>query len=481
MSEVPTLPDGLVAVVKHDCPTCVTVAPVLAGLAAEHDLTVYSQDDPAFPAGTDPIDDRELGVSWHHDIETVPTLIRVADGVEQDRIVGWQRAAWASFVGSDDLAPTETDFAPGCGSLSVDPDRVDELAVRWGGATLRSRRIELARLEDEMEAMWDRGWSDGLPVVPPTEARVMAMLAGTTRSPEEVVAIVPPTLVEATVEQVAINAVLAGCRPEYFPVVLAAVEAACTDQFNMHGLLCTLWFSGPLVIVNGPIRNEIGMNSGKNALGQGNRANSTIGRALQLVVRNVGGGRPGVNGIDRSALGAPSKVGWCFAEDEEHLPPGWPPLSVERGFEPGQNTVTLFAGHGPIGAVDQTSRTPESLTRSLAAQLRSVGHPKLPNEAMLILTPEHQRVLADAGWTKERFREELDPLLLLDGDDAIEGAGGMEPGLPPSYAGRNVPKFRPGSLMIARAGGSAGAFSAIIAGWIGGAKGSEPITHPIGS
>ena len=174
------------------------------------------------------------------------------------------------------------------------------------------------------------------------------------------------------------------------------------------------------------------MNSGKNALGQGNRANSTIGRALQLVVRNLGGGRPGVNGIDRSALGAPSKVGWCFAEDEEHLPDGWPPLSVERGFDPGQDTVTLFAGHGPIGAVDQTSRTPESLTRSLAAQLCAVGHPKLPNEAMLILTPEHQRVLADAGWSKQRFRDELDPLLVLNGDDAVEGAGGIETGLPRS-------------------------------------------------
>ncbi len=475
--------EQLIAVVKKDCPTCVEIAPVLAGLQATDQvpLTVYSQDDPAFPAGTSPVDDTSLSFSWHNEIETVPTLIRMTGGAEQERIVGWRRDQWQQFTGIDDLAETSTDYMPGCGSRSVDPDMVDVLAVRFGDSQLRSRRVEIATSEDENEAMYERGWSDGLPVVAPSEERVLRMLSGTHRAPDEVVAIVPPALVEVTVEQVAINAVMAGCKPEYLPVVLAAVEGACTDQFNIHGLLCTLWFSGPVLIVNGPIRNRIGMNSGKNALGQGNRANSTIGRALQLVVRNVGGGKPGVDGIDRSALGAPSKVGWCFAEDEEHLPDGWPPLSVERGFEHDQDTVTLFAGHGPIGAVDQISRTPESLTRSLAAQMMAVGHPKLPNEAMLIMTPEHQRVFAEAGWSKERFRQELEPLLMLDGDTAVRGAGGMEEGLPASMAGRQIPKLRPGSLMIARAGGSAGAFSAILGGWIGGPKGSEPITVAIDS
>lgn len=473
--------DGLVAVVKRDCQTCVEVAPVLVGLQQAGELTLFSQDDPGFPSDMTVADDRSLEYSWHNDIETVPTLLRLQDGVEVERIVGWRRDQWLDFTGRDELPSTSTDFMPGCGSLSVDPDRVDELAVRFGGETLRSRRVEIAQIEDEAELMYQRGWSDGLPIVAPTEARVLRMLEGTERNPSEVVAIVPPALVEVTVEQIAINAVMAGCKPEYLPVVLAAVEGACTDQFNIHGLLCTLWFSGPVLIINGPIRNRIGMNSGKNALGQGNRANSTIGRALQLVVRNIGGGKPGVDGIDRSALGAPSKVGWCFAEDEEHLPVGWNPLSVERGFEEGTDTVTLFAGHGPIGAIDQKSRTPESLTRSLASQLLAVGHTKLPNEAMLIMTPEHQRVFDESGWSKARFREELDPLLMLDGDAAICGAGGIEEGLPASMAGRQVPKFRAGSLMIVRAGGSAGAFSAILGGWIGGPKGSEPITVAIGN
>ncbi|MFT7597295.1 MAG: hypothetical protein ACI8TP_000213 [Acidimicrobiales bacterium] len=469
----PMLAEGLNVIVKKDCPTCVTIEPVLADLVARGvTVTIYTQDEPAFPAIDGVVDDTQLAVSWHHDVETVPTVISVADGIETDRIVGWERSQWEAFTGEDGLGPDIAGYAPGCGSMSVDPDRVDELAVRFGETTLRGRRVEFSASEDEVEAMYDRGWSDGLPIVAPTEERVARMLEGTTRAPDEVVAIVPPTLVEATVEQVAINAVMAGCRPEYLPVVLAAVESACTDQFNMHGLLCTLWFSGPIVIVNGPIRNEIGMNTGKNALGQGNRANSTIGRALQLVVRNIGDGKPGVGGIDRSALGAPSKVGWCFGEDEENLPDGWPSLSVERGFAPDQSTVTLFAGHGPSGAVDQTSRTPEDLLASLAGRLIATGHPHQPSEAMLVMTPEHMRVFAEAGWTKQQFHDGLDPLLMLDPTIARAGIGGGE-------SGKAIRKFRRGHPLVVRAGGNAGAFSAIIEGWVGGRMGSEPITAEI--
>ena len=183
------------------------------------------------------------------------------------------------------------------------------IAFEAGGAGLASRRVDLARLEDEMEALFERGWSDGLPLVPPTERRVLAMLRGTSRPSDEVVAIIPPDLVECTVKKVAINAVMAGCKPEYLPVVLAAVEAACTDQFNMHGLLATTLTAGPVIIVNGPIRKAIGMNSGRNVFGQGNRANSTIGRALQLVVRNVGGGRPGGRNCCKGAEGCECGTG----------------------------------------------------------------------------------------------------------------------------------------------------------------------------
>ena len=473
----PRLPDGLIAVVKRDCPTCGLVVPVLGEIAARgRTLTVYTQDDPSFPATVAPrVDDRELVVSWHHHIETVPTLLRVENGAEVARTEGWSRADWEQLAGVSPLGADLPAHRPGCGSRSVDPAVADALRVRFEGDRLQARRIELGAIEDEIETAFDRGWTDGLPVVPPTAARVLRMLDGTRRAPGEVVAVVPPDLVPATVEKVAINAVMAGCKPEYLPVVLAAVEAACTDAFNMHGLLCTTYFSGPVIVVNGPIAAQIGMNSGVNCMGQGNRANATIGRALQLVVRNVGGGVPG--GIDRAAFGGPGKYTFCFAEDEAGSP--WEPLSVERGFARGASTVSLFPGHGPSAIVDQISRTPESLVRTFAAKLRAVSHPKLVMGmgAMLVVSPEHARVFAAAGWTKARLRTELDALLLIDGDELVRGVGGIDEGVPAELArGRRLPKFRPGDLAIVHAGGSAGMFSAIIEGWVSGERGSQLTT-----
>jgi hypothetical protein len=448
-------------------------------------LTVYSQDDPDFPDGSKAavVDDTSLEISWFHDVETVPTLIMVADGAETERIVGWSRPEWEAFTGHEGLGLDLPEWRPGCGSLSVDPSMADELAIRFGGSVLTSRRIELATLEDEMEAAFDRGWTDGLPVVPPTEARVLRMLEGTSRAPDEIVATVPPDLAEASVEQIAINAVLAGCKPEYLPVVLAAVEAACTDEFNMHGLLATTFFSGPIVVVNGPIAGRIGMNSGNNAFGQGNRANLTIGRALQLVVRNLGGGRPnqadGRGGVDMALMGSPGKVAFCFAEREHDSP--FEPLAVERGLAPGTDAVTLFAGQGPIPIVDQISRTPESLVRSMAGVLRGLNHPKLAlgMDAVLVVGPEHGRLLRESGWDRARLRAELEPLLLLDGDQLLRGAEGIEEGMPAGVAGRQIPKFRPGGLQIVHAGGDAGLFSAVLGGWVGGTKGSTPVTRQI--
>jgi hypothetical protein len=475
----PALPDGLVAVVKKECETCVMVEPVLAQLAGAGPLTVYTQDDVGFPSTVAPIDDTDLSVSYHLGIDTVPTLIRVDGGVEVGRTFGWSRPDWEGLSGVDGLGEGLPAARPGCGSRSVDPMLVDALRVRFEGSILHSRRVELAALEDEFEALYQREWSDGLPLVPPTEARVLRMLEGTSRDPQEVVAVVPPHLAPATVEKVAINAVMAGCRPEYLPVVLAAVEGACTEAFNIHGLLCTTYFSGPILVVNGPIARRIGMNSGPNVLGQGNRANLTIGRALQLVVRNVGGGRPGVGGIDRAAFGAPSKLGMAFAENEEASP--WEPLSVERGFPAGISTVTLFAGHGPSAAVDQLSRNPESLARSLAGRLVATNNPKLFGglDVMLVVGPEHARVFADAGWSKQRIREELVELTTRDGADLVRGAGGIDEGMPAHFASRRLAKFEPEAITIVHAGGEAGLFSAILESWVRGPVGSQITTVPI--
>jgi hypothetical protein len=461
------VPDGLVAVVKRDCPTCVLVEPVLRQLGA----AVWCQDDPTWFDH----DDTALEVSYRLDVETVPTLLRIEDGVETARVVGWSREQWETLTGVAGLGAGLPEHRPGCGSLSVDPSRVDALEARYGSTGLTSRRVELADLEDEHEALFDRGWTDGLPVVPPTPERVLRMLRGTARDPGEVVAVVPPDLVECTVEKVAVNAVMAGCLPEYLPVVLAALEAASAEQFALHGLLATTYFAGPVLIVNGPVAARIGMNSGVNALGQGNRANATIGRALQLVVRNVGGGRPGE--VDRATLGNPGKFTFCFAEREHDSP--FAPLAAERGV-PG-NAVTVFAGSGVQPVVDQLSRDPESLARTFAACLRVNAHPKLPMgfDAMLVVSPEHGRVFREAGWDRTRLLAELDGLLRLPAGEVVRGAGGMAEGLPSGGAADELPKFRPGGLLVAHAGGDAGLFSAIVGGWVAGETGSVPVTQEV--
>jgi len=481
----PRLPDGLVAFVKRDCDTCVLISPVLVQIESSmtssgSTLTTFTQDDRTFPADVhNKVDDTSLSVSWHHDIETVPTLVRVDNGAETGRIVGWKRSEWQDFTGLDGLGDELADWRPGCGSLSVDPNLATSLMVRFGSTSMTSRRIEIAKLEDEFEAMFERGWTDGLPVVPPTEARVMAMLDGTSRDPSEVVAIVPPDLVDCTVEKIAINAVMAGCKPEYLPVVIAAVEASCTDDFNMHGLLATTMPAGPMIVVNGPIRERIGMNWSHNALGQGNRANSTIGRALQLVVRNVGGGKPGE--VDRATHGQPSKLGFCFAEDEAGSP--WSPLSTDFGVDEGVDAVTVFAANSIGPLVDQLSREPMSLARSLAAGLTAMAHPKmvLSLDAMMVMGPEHARVFRDAGWAKDRIVAEIVQLTARPGSELVRGAGEIAEGLQPQFADADsIPKVGADGLRLVHAGSSAGMWTVLIGGWVNGlVGGSAPVCVPI--
>ena len=475
----PELADGFVAFVKKDCPTCELIVPVLEQLTESQVLrTIFTQDDASFPNLPITSDDTSLEVSFLHEIETVPTLLKVQDGVEVDRTVGWSQETWKAFLGIDDLGPENIrPYSPGCGSLSVDPDLQGILQKKYGSG-IASREVVFASAEDEFEAMYDRGWSDGLPLIPPTIERVKAMLSGTERRPDEIIAVVPPNLVDLTVEKVAINAVMAGCKPEYLPVVITALETACTDEFNMHGLLATTMPVGPIIFINGPIRKSIGMNSGMNLLGQGNRANSTIGRAVQLTIRNVGGGRPGE--VDRATHGSPAKYGLCFAEDEEGSP--WPSYAQDLGFSVNQNTVTLFPGEGPRIIVDQLSRSPDELARSLAKGIIGNIHPKLVMgfDAILIIGPEHASRFAEAGWTKDQVNEEIINHSIRETDELIRGADGISEGLPEVFAGSTLPKLRPdGGLIILHGGGAAGLFSATIGGWITGDKGSIYQTREI--
>ncbi len=467
--------------VKSECETCQLIEPVIGeAIDAGKAITILVQDDPEFLGAHSPTDDTSLEQSYRWDVETTPTLIAIDNDKEVGRVDGWDRTGWREMLGLPTLAEDLPLFRPGCGSNSREPGVYENLVATYGDSGLSARVVQLERWDDEVESCFDHGWTDGLPVTPPTDARIIRMLHGTRRAADEEIGRVPPNLSPITVEKAAINAVMAGCKPEFFPVVLAALEAALEPVFTLHGLVCTTCFSSPIIVVNGPIVKRIGMNWGVNALGQGNRANATIGRALQLILRNVGGGIPG--DLDRSTLGGPGKYTFCFAEDE-YTDPEWEPLSVSRGFKRGQNTVTLFQGDGVQGIIDWRSNTPEELSKSLAMSLLAVGHVKLAEftNAMLVLSPEHHAIFRNAGWSRAEITASLHNDLKRPGAGIVHGAQGVGEGIDPERANDVVNKFWPEGLLIVRAGGQAGLYSAICGGWTGGRfrEESQPVTREI--
>jgi peroxiredoxin len=355
---------ALLCFVKEDCPTCGLSMPLIeaAHRAFGRAVTVIAigQDREGNDALvrrhglTVPLlDDSALKVSFSYGIEIVPTIILTdAAGREIRRFVGFGRSDWRGMWEELEriakVRQPEVDWSsypesrPGCGSKSVEPGIADRLIAQAEGNPLRARRIEIADQDDVFEFMFDQGLTDGLPVVPPTPERVIRMLRGTRRDAQEVLGVCAPNYAPVTIEKVAINAVMAGCKPEHLPVVIAAVEVICTPEFNIHGITATTYGATPIIVVNGPIRHKIGMNMGINVFGQGNRPNATIGRAVKLVVRNVGGGRPGE--VERAAFGSTSKYTCCFPEFEEKSP--WEPLHVERGFNADESVVTCFGLEG---------------------------------------------------------------------------------------------------------------------------------------
>jgi hypothetical protein len=253
--------------------------------------------------------------------------------------------------------------------------------------------------------LMERGWGDGLPAIPATPERVDAMLAGTRRPAGDAVAVLSPRLGRATVGRVAVNAVLAGALPEHLPVILAAVEAVSQPAFNLQAVQTTTHPCSPLVIVNGPLALRLGINGGGNALGQGHRANAVIGRALRLVLQNVGGARPGRE--DRATQGHPGKYSYCVAENEAASP--WESLSVERGFAREISTVTVCASEAPHNINDHGSSTPEGILTTVAGSVATVGTNNiyLGGEPLVILGPEHAATVAGGGWSKSDFKRAL--------------------------------------------------------------------------
>ena len=274
---------------------------------------------------------------------------------------------------------------------------------------LDSKRIEVTDDFEAVQALYlERGWSDGLPIVPPTPERVEAMLASLDSSlftPQQVIAEIPPNWGGATVERLAINAVMAGCRPEYLPIIVAAVEAMGDPAFNFYAIQATTHPCAPLLIVNGPIRTELGFNSGSGAYGPGWQPNATIGRAIRLALLNIGGAYPGVG--DMSTQGAPSKYTYCVAENEEENP--WQPLHLERGFRPEQNAVTVLAGEPPHNINDHTGRSADDILTIIAGAMAVTGanNAYTGGETLLALGPEHAATIARDGLSKRDVAEWL--------------------------------------------------------------------------
>jgi hypothetical protein len=427
--------------------------------------------------------DLDLELSARLDPDAVPTLVLLDGTDERGRVEGLDREGMLDLAAQ---AGVELDLdglpamRPGCASLTRDPEVAARLAARRARAEgrIRSRELRVGELEDPFEALHERGLTDGLPVVPPTPERVVAMLEHTSRDPRDVVGIVPPYGGEATVEKVAINAVMAGCAGPELPVVLAAVEAVCDEAFAMHGLLATTHPAGPVIVVSG----FPGFNTGVNVLGQGDRASMTTGRALQLVVRNVGGGRPGIE--DRAAHGQPGKLGLCFAERLDETAP-WPGLARDRGVPEGEAGVTVMALEAPRVIVDQLARDPEGLCASLAMALENVATPRLrlAFDAMLLVGPEHGRIFKEAGWTREQVQQRLHELTHSPAGSLVRGADGSPEGIEPQWVSdpdMPVAKFAaPDRILLAYAGGDAGLFSMVFGGWAAGEIGSAPVTRSI--
>src|SRR5262245_60428334 len=261
---------------------------------------------------------------------------------------------------------------------------------------------------DDAEAIFERfaseGWTDGMPIVPPTEERVARMLTFSDLDPSFSLGPMPPRWGETTIVTLAVSAVMAGCKPQYFPVIVTAVKAMLAKPFNLYGIQGTTNPATPVLIVNGPIAREIGINARGNLFGPGFRANATIGRAIRLIMTTIGGGIP--QRADKSTLGNPAKYTCCFAENEAQNP--WTPLHVERGFSVDTSTVTVFGGAAPANIIEK-SKTAEAMLQTIARAMGASGSNNMfmSQEALVVLGPEHADIAARQGFDKDRVRRTL--------------------------------------------------------------------------
>lgn len=339
---------------------------------------------------------------------------------------------------------------------------------------LQSTRYEVTNALEAIEFYYSKGWTDGLPLVPPTESSIRAMLDVAGLKPGDEIISIEHRQVSVTAEKVAINSVMAGCRPVDMPIIVTALEAMGDPRWGYHGPATSTGGSAVFLLVNGPIARELGINCGDNLFGPGWRSNATIGRAIRLVMRNVIGTLPG--GLDRSTLGHGGKYTFCIAENEEESP--WPPVHVERGFRPEQNTVTAFAALAPHQFYNQLSNSAEGVLTTACAHMRFSAGVGMQPQYVLVIAGEHMRVIAQDGWSKDDIKRfcfkctqssyaELKRINVKPGKITQEDETRMQPLVP-----------SPEDFIVVAAGSRAGAFSSFIPGW--GRKGmSESVTKEI--
>jgi thiol-disulfide isomerase/thioredoxin len=513
LAHVPNIPGyqpgrkALLVFFETDCPTCQLALPYLNELVGDSVQVIgISQDDEKttrefvrqmgiqYPVQLD----NDLALSRAYDPQSVPTAYLLDEGGQvQSTLVGFDKQGLndlASSLGHVAIAPANDGapaWKPGCGSRHLEPQVQDASSGAETEASpqlLRriaepASRITVPDSEDPVEYCF-RHFGDALPVVPPTDGRVAAMLKACALAPESVVGRIPPCYGEATVEKIAANAVMAGCLPEMMRVLIPLVRAACDERFNAHGVQATTHFAAPLIMINGPVREQLGFWSKQNVFSNVARANSTLGRALQLLLLNIGGARP--DGIDMSALGNSGKFSFCIAENEEESP--WEPLHGERGFTREQNALSLFAAEPPRGVSEHTAQDGETVLRAVCQVLATVWSYRMcaRNEAVVVLCPEHVKTLHRDGFTKRQVRQFLFentgiPLRYYAQRDNGEGTQMTAQYREIAIQGEPCyQKFRsPESIQIFVAGGTAGKFSAVLGSWSTGPAGSQMVTYPI--
>ena len=341
-------------------------------------------------------------------------------------------------------------------------------------ARTSSTSYEVRDAFEANELFQRNGWTDGLPIVPPTEEHVLAFLEAANLSSDELVGIEPVRRRHITAEKVAIAAVMAGCLPGYMPVVTAIVKAMCEPQFGLHGSSASTGGSAPFVVVNGPVRTALGMNATHNVFANASRANAAIGRSVRLFIVNVLGGTPGH--LDRSTLGHPGKFTFCIAEDEEDSP--WLPLSVERGVPAGRSAVTVMAVESPHQIMNEWTQDPREILDTYVAAIRAnmLTYSIWEGNYAIVVPKQHRQIFAAAQWTKQNIRDYVfDKALVQRREWRSVGKAAVAGRKDEARVYRALRS--PDDLLVIAAGGPAGGFGAIVPPWYG--KKSLAVTRAI--